>query len=80
VPVDFGFFIGLERYAMSIQLANDNQPPSLTATRPWSYYELHDLKAATRSGYVLDHIAVYLCRTEQEVRDKAAELGLPLNE
>jgi hypothetical protein len=29
---------------------------------------------------VLDQIAVYLCRTEQEVREKAAELGLRLNE
>ena len=65
---------------MSIQLADNNQPPILTATRPWSYYEMHDLKAAMKSGYALDHIAVYLSRTEQEVRDKLAELGLPLKE
>lgn len=65
---------------MTIHLVNDNEPPGLTAARPWSHYELLDLRAATKSGYVLDHIAVYLCRTEQEVRDKAAELGLPLNE
>jgi hypothetical protein len=69
----------LER-VMSILLANDNEPPPLIAARPWTYYELSDLRAATKSGYVLDHIAVYLCRTEQEVRDKAAEIGLPLNE
>ena len=54
--------------------------PDDAAGRPWSIHELRDLEAATKSGYVLSHIAVYLCRTEQEVRDKAAEIGLPLNE
>jgi hypothetical protein len=65
---------------MSIQFASDNETANPNAPRPWAFYEVHDLKAATRSGYVVDHIAVYLCRTEQEVRAKAAELGLSLKE
>jgi len=65
---------------MTIHLATDDVPADTSAARPWAFYELHDLKAATRSGYVLDHIAAYLSRTEQEVRDKAMELGLPLKE
>ena len=59
--------------------SNDNDPPKLTG-KPWSVNDVRDLKAAAKRGYVLDHIALYLGRTEQEVRDKAAELGLPLNE
>jgi hypothetical protein len=60
------------------QLATDNEPVNSNAARPWAFYEVHDLKAATKSGYAVDHIAVYLSRTAQEVRDKAAELGLHL--
>jgi len=65
---------------MTIQLTTDIVAADPNAARPWAFYEVQDLKAATKSGYVVDHIAVYLCRTEQEVRAKAAELGLPLNE
>jgi hypothetical protein len=57
-----------------------DQPSDLTTGKPWSENDIRDLKAAAASGYVLDHIAVYLCRTEQEVRAKAAELRLPVNE
>ena len=64
---------------MSDQPPNGD-PPNLNTGKPWSGNEVRDLKAATKRGYVLHHIAVYLGRTEQEVRDKAAELGMPLNE
>ena len=69
---------------MTIHLATDTMPADTipadpNAPRPWAFYELHDLKAATKSGYSLDHIAVYLSRTVQDVRSKAAELGLSLN-
>ena len=59
---------------------NDNKRPNLNTGKPWSDNDVRDLKAAIGSGLLLDEIAVCLGRTEQEVRDKAADLGLVLNE
>jgi hypothetical protein len=67
----------LTQSAILPETANEQ---SAVEPRSWSVYELEDLKAATRSGYVVRHIAVYLSRTLQEVRSKAAEIGLKLNE
>jgi hypothetical protein len=57
-----------------------SEPLTLATGKPWSDLDVHDLRAATERGYVLDHIAICLCRTEQEIRAKADEIGLALNE
>jgi hypothetical protein len=55
------------------------QPPSdLDTGLPWSKNADRDLRAAPRSG--VEDIAVYPCRTEQEVRDRARELGVRLSD
>jgi len=66
--------------SVAMKASNDNNRPYLNTGKPWSDVDVRHLRAAIESGLLLDEIAVYLCRTEQEVRDKAAELGLPLNE
>ena len=60
--------------------SDGDQPSDLNTRKAWSDDNVRDLQAAIKSGCLLDAIVVYLCRTEQDVREKAAELGLPLNE
>jgi hypothetical protein len=46
--------------------------------REWSKMELFSLRNRIEHGRTVAHIAGFLRRAEQEVRDKAAELGLKL--
>ena len=46
--------------------------------KEWSKQELFSLRNRIEHGRTVGHIATFLRRTEVEVRDKAAELGLEL--
>jgi hypothetical protein len=49
--------------------------PNLNEGKDWSEMDLTDLKNALAFGRSLEDIADFLCRSEQEVREKIAELG-----
>ena len=57
------------------------QPTSdLSTGTAWSKEADRDLRSAIKSGYRVQEIATYLCRTEQEVRDRASLLRIRLPE
>ena len=45
-------------------------------TEPWSEMDIRDLKCALAYGNTFADTASMLCRNEDEVRQKATELGL----
>ena len=45
-------------------------------TEPWSEMDIRDLKGALAYGNTFADTASMLCRNEDEVRQKATELGL----
>lgn len=49
--------------------------PNLNEGNPWSEMDLFDLKNSHSRGNTIEEIAEFLCRSEQEVREKIAELG-----
>jgi hypothetical protein len=48
--------------------------PNLNEGKPWSEMDLTDLKNAIAFGRSVADIADFLCRSEDEVREKIAEL------
>jgi hypothetical protein len=54
------------------------QQPDLNTIKEWSKQELFSLQNRIEHGRTVAHIATFLRRTETEVREKAAELGLKL--
>jgi hypothetical protein len=49
--------------------------PNLNEGKPWSEMDLADLKNSLAYGRSVKDIADFLCRSEDEVREKIAELG-----
>lgn len=52
--------------------------PDLNTGKEWSKNDLFSLRNRIEHRRTVGHIATFLRRTEAEVRDKAAELGLEL--
>jgi len=48
--------------------------PNSNEGKPWSRMDLADLRYASAHGRSVADIADFLCRSEQEVREKIAEL------
>jgi hypothetical protein len=48
--------------------------PNLNEGKPWSEMDLVDLRNALAHGRSVADIADFLCRSEQEVQEKIAEL------
>ena len=51
-----------------------NDRPNLNDGKPWSEMDLADLRNAIAFGRSVEDIADFLCRSENEVREKIAEL------
>ncbi len=51
------------------------EPPNLNTGAEWSEIDICDLVWCIRSQEPLSLAAVFLCRTQGEVREKARELG-----
>jgi len=54
------------------------EPPNLNTGAPWSVMDVLDLRLCVEGEDTIEEAAQLLCRTQQEVREKAAELGLVL--
>jgi hypothetical protein len=54
--------------------------PDLNTGKEWSKNDLFSLRNRNEHGRTIAHIATFLRRTEAEVREKAAELGLIIPE
>ena len=54
------------------------EQPDLNTGKEWSKNELFSLRNRIEHGRTVGHIANFLRRTEAEVHEKAAELGLEL--
>jgi hypothetical protein len=54
--------------------------PVLNAGKEWSKNDLFSLRNRIEHGRTVGHIAIFLRRTEAEVREKAAELKLELTQ
>jgi hypothetical protein len=52
--------------------------PDLDTGKEWSKSDLFSLRNRIEHGRTVGHIASFLRRTEAEVREKAAELGIAL--
>ena len=52
--------------------------PDLNTGKEWSKNDLFSLRNRIEHGRTVGHVATFLGRTEAEVREKAAELGLEL--
>jgi hypothetical protein len=53
-----------------------DQPPPAFSGQPWSNADLLFLMDALKRGMSSAEVAGFLCRTENEVREKAKELSL----
>ena len=54
------------------------EQPDLNTGKEWSKKDLFSLRNRIEHGRTIAHIATFLMRTETEVREKAAELGIEL--
>jgi hypothetical protein len=54
------------------------EQPDLNTGKEWSKKDLFSLRNRIEHGRTVAHIASFLMRTETEVREKAAELGIEL--
>ena len=52
--------------------------PGLNTGKEWSKNDLFSLRNRIEHGRTVSHVATFLRRTEAEVREKAAELGLKI--
>ena len=69
-----------EEFALdSIRLSNEEKSPTLLDAKsgePWSEMDISDLTNEIAHDRTMAEIASFLCRDEDEVRQKAKELGL----
>jgi hypothetical protein len=56
----------------------DDERPNLNTCKAWAGVDIRDLKASIAHGDTLAAAVQHLCRTREEVRDKAEELVLTL--
>jgi hypothetical protein len=54
------------------------EQPDLNTGKEWSKNDLFSLRNRIEHGRTVGHIATFLRRTEAEIREKIAELGLKL--
>jgi hypothetical protein len=54
------------------------EQPVLNSGKDWSRKDLFSLRNRIEHGRTVAHVATFLMRSETEVREKAAELGLTL--
>ncbi len=54
------------------------ETPDFKSAKEWSKKDLFSLRNRLEHGRTVAHVAIFLRRTETEVREKAAELGLTL--
>ena len=54
------------------------EQPDLNSAKEWSKKDLFSLRNRIEHGRKVAHVATFLSRTETEIREKAAELGLTL--
>jgi hypothetical protein len=54
------------------------EQPDANSGKEWSKKELFSLQNRIEHGRSVAHVATFLMRTETEVREKAAEIGLKL--
>jgi len=54
------------------------EQPDLNSAKEWSKKDLFSLLNRIEHGRTVAHVATFLMRTETEIREKAAELGLTL--
>ena len=54
------------------------EQPDLNDGKEWSKKDLFSLSNRIEHGRTVAHVATFLMRTETEVREKAAELGITL--
>ena len=52
------------------------EPSNLNTGKPWSDMNVLDLRICAEAEDTIEEAAQLLCRTQKEVREKAAELGL----
>jgi len=50
--------------------------PNLNADKPWSVMDDDDLRNSAGRGHSAEWLADFLCRDVEEVRTRAADLGL----
>ena len=51
--------------------------PNINTGKPWSDFDLEDLRYCLAAGEGAEQIADFLCRSVEEVRAKTAELETP---
>jgi hypothetical protein len=65
-----------ERKGLGVGVVRMTEQPDLEGLKEWSKRELFSLQNRIEHRRTIAHIATFLRRTEAEVREKAAELGL----
>ena len=56
------------------------EQPDLNTGKEWSKKDLFSLSNRIEHGRTVAHVSTFLMRTETEVREQAAELGITLPE
>lgn len=69
---------GGKRQGAGIGVDRMTEQPDLNTGKEWSKKDLFSLRNRIEHGRTVAHIATFLMRTETEVREKAAELGIEL--
>ena len=59
-------------------MSNGNGLPDISTGEPWSEAAIRDLRRCIALGDSLEDTASFLCRSQQEVREKALQLELQL--
>jgi hypothetical protein len=67
-----------ERKGPGVGVGRMTEQPDFEGRKEWSKQELFSLQNRFEHRRTIAHIATFLRRTEAEVREKAAELGLKI--
>jgi hypothetical protein len=67
-----------QRQGARVGLDHMTEQPDLNSAKEWSKKDLFSLRNRIEHGRTVAHVATFLMRTETEIREKAAELGLTL--
>jgi hypothetical protein len=65
-----------KRHGRGIGAGSMTEQPAFEGRKEWSKQELFSLQNRIEHRRTIAHIATFLKRTEAEIREKAAELGL----